>query len=132
MFNVTIIKLKDIIKIGIILILIYVFSNFILKNFRTKSLLNTSYNFDSINFVKTGIEKQSIIIKNISKEANSTSDERTETKSKNNELFDFKSILNSGSNLFLLKNSENNDGQDNIKVAEGDKENRSRCHQNRG
>jgi len=132
MFNVTIIKLKDIIKIGIILILIYVFSNFILKNFRTKSLLNTSYNFDSINFVKTGIEKQSIIIKNISKEANSTSDERTETKSKNNELFDFKSILNSGSNLFLLKNCENNDGQDNIKVAECDKENRSRCHQNRG
>lgn len=131
MFNVTIIKLKDIIKIGIILILIYVFSNFILKNFRTKSLLNTSYNFDSINFVKTGIEKQSIIIKNISKEANSTSGERIEIKS-NNDLFDIKSILKSGSNLFLLKNNENNDGQDDIKVAEDDKENRSRCHQNRG
>ena len=132
MFNVTIIKLKDIIKIGIILILIYVFSNFILKNFRKNNLLNTSYNFDSINFIKTGIEKQSIIIKNISKEANSTSDERTETKSKTNELFDIKSILNIGSNLFLLKNSENNDGQDDIKAVEGDKENRSRCHQNRG
>lgn len=131
MFNVTIIKLKDIIKIGIILILIYVFSNFILKNFRTKSLLNTSYNFDSINFVKAGIEKQSIIIKNISKEANSTSDERIDLIS-NNDLFDIKSILKSGSNLFFFKNNENNDGQDNIKVAEGDKENRSRCHQNRG
>ena len=32
MFKVTIIKLKDIVKIGIILILIYVFSTFILKN----------------------------------------------------------------------------------------------------
>ena len=131
MFNVTIIKLKDIIKIGIILILIYVFSNFILKNFRKNNLLNTSYNFDSINFIKTGIEKQSIIIKNISKEANSTSDERIDLIS-NNDLFDIKSILKSGSNLFLLKNNENNDGQDDIKDAEGDKENRSRCYQNRG
>jgi len=132
MFNVTIIKLKDIIKIGIILILIYVFSNFILKNFRTKNLLDTSYNFDSINFVKTGIERQSNIIKNISKETDSTSDEKKKIASKNNDLFDIKSILNIGSNVFSLEDIENIDGQDDTKVAEGDKENRSRCHQNRG
>ena len=38
MFNFTIIKLKDIIKIGVILILIYVFSNFILKTFKENNL----------------------------------------------------------------------------------------------
>ena len=57
MFNVTIIKLKDIIKIGVILILIYVFSNFILKTFKENNLLSYSLKFDSVDFVKKGIEK---------------------------------------------------------------------------
>ena len=132
MFKVTIIKLKDIIKIGIILILIYVFSNFILKHFRKNNLLNTSYHFDSIIFVKAGIERQSNIIKEFSKDNNTKINQKKEKLEKNDELFDIKTILNIGSNLFLLKNSENNDGQDDIKAVEGDKENRSRCHQNRG
>lgn len=117
MFNVTIIKLKDIIKIGVILILIYVFSNFILKNFRIKNILNTSFEFNSISLIKTGIEHQSTIIKNIS------NDKKIDTSEKREELFDIKSILNVGSNMFSLKPSEKiDDGQD------GDKKNRYRCH----
>ena len=108
MFNVTIIKLKDIVKIGIILILIYVFFNFIIKNFK-----NTfdSLKFDSINFIKKGIGQQSNIIKEFSNEKNIQTDEKVMGNEKNKELLEISSILEQGSNIFSL----------------GDKKNRSRC-----
>lgn len=108
MFNVTIIKLKDIVKIGIILILIYVFSNFIIKNFK-----NTfdSLKFDSINFIKKGIGQQSNIIKEFSNEKNTPTDEKVMGNEKNKELLEISSILEQGSNIFSLV----------------DKKNRSRC-----
>ena len=129
MFNVTIIKLKDIIKIGIILILIYVFSNFIFKNFKTKSLLNTSFNLNSVNFVKTGIERQSNIIKYISKEElrketnekinnNANIELSRDTEEDKDKLFDIESILNIGANVFTLNQIKDLDGQDNINVAD--------------
>ena len=118
MFNVTIIKLKDIIKIGVILILIYVFSNFILKTFKENILLSYSIKFDSVDFVKRGIEKESSIINNILNN-NSLSNENIKLKEKNYIFLDIKSILNVGSNMFSLKPSEKiDDGQD------GDKKNR--------
>ena len=125
MFNVTIIKLKDIIKIGVILILIYVFSNFILKTFKENNLLSYSIKFDSVDFVKSGIEKESSIINNILNE-NNASNENIKDEEKNYNFLDIKSILNVGSNMFLLKPSEKiDDGQD------GDKKNRYWCPQNR-
>lgn len=118
MFNVTIIKLKDIIKIGVILILIYVFSNFILKTLKANNILSYSLKFDSVDFVKKGIEKESSIINNILNDNNS-SNEYLKDEEKSNYFLDIKSILNVGSNLFSLKPIEkNDDGQD------GDKENR--------
>ena len=118
MFNVTIIKLKDIIKIGVILILIYVFSNFILKTFKTNNLLSYSLKIDSVDFVKRGIEKESSIINNILNN-NSSSNENKKLKEDNYNFLDIKSILNVGSNMFSLKPSEKiDDGQD------GDKKNR--------
>ena len=125
MFNVTIIKLKDIIKIGIILILIYVFSNFILKTFKENNLLSYSIKFDSVDFVKRGIEKESSIINNILNN-NSLSNENIKLKEKNYNFLDIKSVINVGSNMFSLKPSEKiDDGQD------GDKKNRYWCPQNR-
>ena len=118
MFNVTIIKLKDIIKIGVILILIYVFSNFILKTFKANNLLSYSLKFDSVDFVKRGIEKESSIINNILNNNNS-SNENIKIKEKNYNFLDIKSVINVGSNMFSLKPSEKiDDGQD------GDKKNR--------
>ena len=128
MFNVTIIKLKDIIKIGVILILIYVFSNFILKTLKTlktNNILSYSLKFDSADFVKKGIEKESSIINNISND-NNASNENIKIEEKNYNFLDIKSILNVGSNMFSLKPSEKiDDGQD------GDKKNRYWCPQNR-
>ena len=108
MFNVTIIKLKDIVKIGIILILIYVFSHFMIKNL-TISL--NSLKLDSINFIKKGIGQQSNIIKNISNDKNIQTEERTTKIKKNKELLEISSILEQGTNIFSL----------------GDKKNRSQC-----
>ena len=101
MFNVAIIKLKDIIKIGVILILIYVFSNFILKTFKTKNLLSYSLKFDSVDFVKRGIEKESSIINSISNE-NSSSNENIKSEEKDKNILDIKSILAVGANIFSL------------------------------
>ena len=118
MFNDTIIKRKDIIKIGVILILIYVFSNFILKTFKENNLLSYSLKFDSVDFVKKGIEKESSIINNILNDNNS-SNEYLKDEEKNNNFLDIKSILNVGLNMFSLRPSEKiDDGQD------GNKENR--------
>lgn len=112
MFNFTIIKLKDIIKIGVILILIYVFSNFILKTFKENNLLSYSIKFDSVDFVKRGIEKESSIINNILNN-NSLSNENIKLKEKNYNFLDIKSVINVGSNMFSLKPSEKIDnGQD--------------------
>ena len=108
MFNVTIIKLKDIVKIGIILILIYVFSNFIIKNFKNPF---DSLKFDPINFIKKGIGQQSNIIKEISNEKNSPTDEKVIGNERNKELIEISSVLEQGSNIFSLV----------------DKKNRSRC-----
>ena len=115
MFNVTIIKLKDIIKIGVILILIYVFSNFVLRNLRIENIQNTSFELNSISMIKNGIEHQSSIIKNTSQ------NEKKNTTKKREELFDIKSIINIGSSIFSLKQSEKtDDGQDNAKVTNQD------------
>ncbi len=120
MFNVTIIKLKDIVKIGIILILIYVFSNFMIKNFK---LSINSLKFNSINFIKKGIGQQSNIIKNISNEKNIQTDEKIIGTERNKELLEISSILEQGANIFSLEVSENEDILEEKAVAENDTKN---------
>lgn len=106
MFNFTVIRLKDIFKIGIILILIYVFSNFILRNLEIKKKLSTGFN--STEFVKKIISKEMPQI-NLSKDAIDEEDDE--------EYPEIKSILNIGFNGFLINNKKQekiNDENQNI------------------
>ena len=110
MFNFTVIKLKDIIKIGIILILIYVFSNFILRNLEIKKKLSTGFN--STEFVKKIISKEMPQI-DLSKDAIDEEDDE--------EYPEIKSILNIGFNGFLINNKKQekiNDENQNIENNE--------------
>ena len=108
MFNFTIIKLKDIIKIGVILILIYVFSNFVFKIFKDKKSLNNFSNNNSITFLKRSIEKESSIINNTLKIKN-TNVQAENSQEKENKLLDINSVLTIGANIFSLKQNESNE-----------------------
>ena len=107
MFNFTIIKLKDIIKIGVILILIYVFSNFVFKIFKDKKSLNNFSNNNSITFLKRSIEKESSIINNTLKIKN-TNVQAENPQEKGNKLLDINSVLTIGANIFSLKQNDTN------------------------
>ena len=120
MFNVTIIKLKDIVKIGIILILIYVFSHFMIKNL---TISVNSLKFDPINFIKKGIGQQSNIIKSISNDKNFQTDEIKTEIEKNKEFLEISSILEQGTNIFSLKDNGNENDLEEKIVAENDTKN---------
>ena len=107
MFNVTIIKLKDIIKIGVILILIYVFSNFVFKMFKDQKALDNLPKNNSVAFIKKSIEKESSIINNTLKTQNTNVDVEN-LKEENNKLLDINSFLIVGANIFSLKQNESN------------------------
>lgn len=112
MFNVTIIKLKDVVKIVIILIAIYVLSKFIFQNISTKNFLNQSISFNTSDFIKLGINTESNIIKNISNQEEQKEYEKTEEIEEDIETLSIKSILQIGSNVFTAKALEENLGQD--------------------
>ena len=114
MFNVTIIKLKDIVKIGIILILIYVFSRFILKKFSITNYLNENISFNSNELVRYGINLESNIINNIS---NEELQQKTQINIIKN-LFDTQTILKTGSHIFNSKETENQVQPENIASTE--------------
>ena len=97
MFKVTIIKLKDIVKIGIILILIYVFSIFILKNM-IHFIVNYK-NKNSDKFLLLGINSGSDIIKYFS-----TNDKDAIEKTNENSIIGMQKILETGSPFFDSKN----------------------------
>ena len=101
MFNVTIIKLKDIIKIGVILILIYVFSNFVFKVFKNQKALNNLSKNNSVAFIKKSIENESSIIYFFSK-TQDTSKETIKPQESINKLIDISSVLTIGANIFSL------------------------------
>lgn len=99
MFKVTIIKLKDIIKIGIILILIYVFCRFIPKKI---SKINSYSFFNIYEISKVLINQESNIIKNVS-----TSKLAQEDNIKNNkEISKIENIVKVGSNIFQFQEIE--------------------------
>ena len=111
MFNVTIIKLRDVFKIIFILIIIYLLSKFIFKNVSIKKNINISTITSSNEFLISGINNESNIIKNISKE-NVVKDEQTEDIEENETDLLLKNILKVGSNIFNVKELEIDIGQD--------------------
>lgn len=122
MFNVTIIKLKDIIKIGVILILIYVFSIFIYNNLKIKEGLTIPVNFDSSNIIKNGLEQQLGIMQNTLDEESISKSKIKEELKENKDFFKIRKILNFGSNIFSLENSEIKIGQDKENVIENNED----------
>ena len=116
MFKVTIIKLKDIVKIGIILILIYVFSTFILKN-----IINYFVNFKNNNsdkFLLLGINSESDIIKSYS-----TKYKEEEAMKNEDSIIGMKKILETSSIFFDSKSIEQNVGQEVAVVEEKNDDN---------
>ena len=120
MFKVTIIKLKDIVKIGIILILIYVFSRFILKNAISYIANLTRENNNKI--ILCGINSESNIIKYVSKNSNNEINTKIKQTEENN-IFGLQAILENGSNIFGTKNIEKTDGQEVAIIEENEFEN---------
>ena len=110
MFNVTVIRLKDVAKILLIVIAIYILSKFILKNLSLKECLNKSININDSSFIKLGIDTESNIIKNISK--NNLDDEKTEDIENNFKTDSLKSMLKMGLNLFNTEEAEQSIGQE--------------------
>ena len=110
MFNVTVIRLKDIAKILLIVIAIYILSKFALKNLSLKERLNKSININDSSFIKLGIDTESNIIKNISK--NNLDDEKTEDIENNFKTDSLKSMLKMGLNLFNTEEAERSIGQE--------------------
>lgn len=114
MFNVTVIRLKDIVKIVIVLITIYILSKFIFKDVSIKNNLSQSINFQTIDFVKLGINTESNIIKYISNQEA----EKTEEIEEDDKNISIKKILQIGSNLFQAKEVEKDIGQDEDKIED--------------
>ena len=77
MFSVTVIKLKDIVKIGIILFLIYVFCKLIFND-NLKNRLNYMFDLNNAELVKVGINSELNFIKIISESDEKNTEEKTE------------------------------------------------------
>lgn len=116
MFSVTVIKLKDIVKIGIILFLIYVFCKLIFND-NLKNRLNYMFDLNNGELVKVGINSELNFIKIISEEDENNIDEKTEEIEESDDIAFSKSILKFGSNIFYAKQIEIDDGQDNDEVV---------------
>lgn len=121
MFNVTIIRLKDIVKIIVILIAIYILSKFIFNNISIKGYLNQLISFNTSDFIKLGINTESNIIKVISKNNKQEENEKTEEVEEDIEAVSIKSILQIGTNVFNVKelekkSEENEDSKNNIEM----------------
>ena len=63
MFNVTVIRLKDIIKIIAIVIIFYILGNLVFKNIQLKNYFNQSININTDKFIQMGINTESSIFK---------------------------------------------------------------------
>lgn len=117
MFNVTVIRLKDIIKIIAIVIIIYVLSKFVFSSVPNQNGFSQSININTTELIKLGINTESSIFKNVLnyKEAETEKTEEVEADFKN---ISAKSILNIGSNIFKTNKQEQIVGQDSNQVNE--------------
>ncbi len=112
MFSVTIIKLKDVVKIAILLIIFYVLSRFIFKNISIKNNLNQSISFNTSDFIKFGINTESTIIKNISNQEMQNQNEKTEEVEQDLQSISIESIFHVASSVFEAQGLEENLGQE--------------------
>ena len=121
MFNVTVIRLKDIIKIIAIVIIIYILVYFVFKNIQFKNYFNQSININMDEFVKMGLNKESSIFRYISgeKEAEQERTEEVEADFKN---VSAKTILTISSKVFETKEKEQNLGQEQNEIPQEEQE----------
>ena len=121
MFNVTVIRLKDIIKIIAIVIIIYILGNFVFKNIQFKNYFNQSININMDKFVKMGLNKENSIFRYISgeKEAEQERTEEVEADFKN---VSAKTILTISSKVFETKEKEQNLGQEQNEIPQEEQE----------
>ena len=121
MFNVTVIRLKDIIKIIAIVGIIYILGNFVFKNIQLKNYFNQSININIDEFVKMGLNKESSIFRYISgeKEAEQERTEEVEADLKN---ISAKTILTISSKVFETKEKEQNLGQEQNETPQEEQE----------
>lgn len=114
MFNVTVIKGKDIIKILIILFVISIIFKFSTNRFSVKNIFDKSLCINTDSFLKLGINSESSIIKEFQ------NSKKEEVEIAEDEEVDFneaslKFILETGSNAFR-STEENKVGQDEEKI----------------
>ena len=111
MFNVTVIRLKDIIKIIAIVIIIYILGNLVFKNIQFKNYFNQSININTDKFIKMGINTESSVFKYVlgNGEAEQERTEEVEADLKN---ISAKTILNISSKIFETKEKEQTFGQE--------------------
>ena len=121
MFNVTVIRLKDIIKIIAIVGIIYILGNFVFKNIQFKNYFNQSININMDKFVKMGLNKENSIFRYISgeKEAEQERTEEVEADFKN---VSAKTILTISSKVFETKEKEQNLGQEQNEIPQEEQE----------
>ena len=117
MFNVTVIKLKDIIKIIAIVSMIYILGNFVFKNIQFKNYFNQSININMDEFVKMGLNKESSIFRYISGEKEAEQ-ERTEEVEADFKKVSAKTILTISSKVFETKEKEQNLGQEQNEIPQ--------------
>lgn len=115
MFNVTVVKLKDIIKYLIAFLLIYAISNFFLKNTNIKNIFNISIMSYSEDLLKLGINTESNIINQYSKKISEI--EQTE-EIESNDFITIESILKIGTNVFDIKDDVNNNNEQKENIDE--------------
>lgn len=109
MFNITVIRLKDIVKILVIVIVFYIVSSFFMKNDYICNKLNRNIGINIADVMKFSINEESEIFKIIMGEENQEKTEEVEA--------DFKStfskkIFNLSSNIFNVKAKDVEIGQD--------------------
>lgn len=102
MFNITIIRLKDIVKIITVVLIIYFLGNFVFKSSQFKDYFNQSININSDEFIKLGFNEESSIFKYVFKDKEAEQ-EKTEEVEEDFKNMSAKTILNISSRIFKVK-----------------------------
>lgn len=107
MFNVTIIRLRDIFKFIFLIILIYVVSSCFIKKASINKFTNKMVNLNTTDWIKLGINTQSVAIKNISTSMNTNEHNKV-----NSNNFAIENILKLGFKGFYIESKDENIGQE--------------------
>ena len=110
MFNVTIIRSRDILKYIVIIIAIYFLGKFIIKYSSKKINPKEIFSINTNKIVSLGINTESTIIKNIYEQESVV--EKTEDVEEDDKSARYKTILQIGWDGFNAKELENDFGQD--------------------